>query len=107
MAKTLNPTVSGRLGGLKGGPARANALSPERRSEIASLGGKASVAKRRLKKLLAKDPPWQETKDQLRKLVTDDQEVARLATIRAELATDLESQELIDQLTASLKRTSI
>lgn len=31
----------GKIGGKKGGPARAIALSPQRRSEIASEGGKA------------------------------------------------------------------
>ena len=30
-----------RRGGLKGGPARAKALSPERRSEIARMGAEA------------------------------------------------------------------
>jgi general stress protein YciG len=35
----------GRLGGLKGGPARAAALSPERRREIAAMGGRASWAR--------------------------------------------------------------
>ncbi len=38
----------GKLGGLKGGKARAQKLSPERRSEIARLGGKA---RRKNKKL--------------------------------------------------------
>jgi hypothetical protein len=31
----------GRLGGLKGGPARANALTPEQRREIAKQGAEA------------------------------------------------------------------
>ncbi len=36
-----NPAaVLGRLGGLKGGPARAKLLSPERRSEIATIAAK-------------------------------------------------------------------
>ena len=40
--KTKNPAAValGRLGGLKGGKARAESLSPERRSEIARRGGK-------------------------------------------------------------------
>jgi len=33
----------GRLGGLKGGKARAKALTPERRREIAMLGVKARL----------------------------------------------------------------
>jgi hypothetical protein len=37
--KRLNKT--GRLGGLKGGPARAAALSPERRKEIATMAARA------------------------------------------------------------------
>jgi hypothetical protein len=36
----------GRLGGLKGGPARAAKLSPERRIEIASNAGRAARKKR-------------------------------------------------------------
>jgi len=36
-------------GGKAGGPARAAALSPARRKEIASLAGKASAAKRKKK----------------------------------------------------------
>jgi len=41
--KAKNPTAVaiGRLGGLKGGPARAKKLSPERRKEIAAMGGRA------------------------------------------------------------------
>ncbi len=38
----VNPVTSGRLGGLKGGKARAEKLSPERRSEIAK---KAALAR--------------------------------------------------------------
>ena len=34
-----------RAGGLKGGPARAKSLSPERRKEIARMGGLALQAK--------------------------------------------------------------
>ena len=37
----------GRLGGLKGGPARAARLAPERRREIALLAARARWAKRR------------------------------------------------------------
>src|SRR3972149_3066086 len=37
----------GKLGGPKGGPARAKALSPERRSEIASRAAKARWTKYR------------------------------------------------------------
>ena len=40
--KTKNPVALGRLGGLKGGKARAAKLTPERRSEIA----KKAAAKR-------------------------------------------------------------
>jgi hypothetical protein len=36
----------GRLGGLKGGPARAKKLSPERRSEIAKKAAAARWGKR-------------------------------------------------------------
>jgi len=36
----------GRLGGLKGGKARAAKLSAERRKEIAALGGKAKARSR-------------------------------------------------------------
>ena len=36
----------GKLGGLKGGPARAKALSPERRKEIARKAALAKWAKR-------------------------------------------------------------
>jgi hypothetical protein len=36
----------GRLGGLKGGPARAQALSAARRRDIARLGARARWAKR-------------------------------------------------------------
>lgn len=37
---------AGKLGGAKGGPARAAVLSPERRSEIARAGARARWAKR-------------------------------------------------------------
>lgn len=39
--KNLNAVALGRLGGLKGGKARANKLSPERRSEIAKKAAEA------------------------------------------------------------------
>lgn len=46
--KHKNPAAVelGRLGGLKGGPARAAKLSPERRREIASNAGRAARSKR-------------------------------------------------------------
>ena len=40
--KNENAVALGRLGGKKGGNARAKKLSPERRKEIASKAGKAS-----------------------------------------------------------------
>lgn len=51
MARKKNPAAValGRLGGQKGGKARAEALTPEERSEIASKAGRA-----RLKHLSAK-----------------------------------------------------
>lgn len=39
--RDLGAVLLGRLGGLKGGKARAARLSPERRSEIASLAAKS------------------------------------------------------------------
>ena len=41
----------GKLGGLKGGPARAKALSKASRKAIAQLGGKARWAKARKKRV--------------------------------------------------------
>ena len=43
-----NPAAAmlGRRGGLKGGPARAAALTPEERKEIAQKAGKAGAAAR-------------------------------------------------------------
>lgn len=38
----------GKLGGLKGGPARAKSVSAERRSEIARLANKQRWSKRKL-----------------------------------------------------------
>ena len=38
--ETASPPDPGRKGGLKGGPARARALSPERRKEIAEKAAK-------------------------------------------------------------------
>jgi general stress protein YciG len=46
----MSPKYAGRLGGLKGGKARAVSLSPERRSEIARKAAK----KRWLKNLSKK-----------------------------------------------------
>lgn len=37
----LSPKYAGRLGGLKGGKARAERLSPERRAEIAKRAAEA------------------------------------------------------------------
>ena len=39
--------ILGRLGGKKGGRARAEKLSPERRSEIARIAARARYAKKR------------------------------------------------------------
>jgi len=48
---TLEPhhsaVVLGSLGGAKGGPARAKALTPAKRSSIARKGGIAKAAKRK------------------------------------------------------------
>jgi hypothetical protein len=38
--ETTSPSEPGRKGGIKGGPARARALSPERRKEIAKQAAK-------------------------------------------------------------------
>ncbi|MDE2881748.1 MAG: hypothetical protein OXU35_10080 [Acidobacteriota bacterium] len=46
-AKSAVAAFLGRLGGLKGGPARAKKLSPERRSEIARLAVEARWKKAR------------------------------------------------------------
>ena len=46
-AKRAAAAFLGRLGGLKGGPARAKKLSPERRSEIARKAVEARWAKAR------------------------------------------------------------
>jgi len=48
---TQDKPYTGRAGGLVGGPARAKKLSPKRRREIASMGGKAAK-ENRLRKLL-------------------------------------------------------
>ena len=52
MAKKKNPhaVALGKLGGKKGGKARAAALSPERRSEIARMAAKARWDKEKAKK---------------------------------------------------------
>jgi hypothetical protein len=49
MSKEKNPAAVelGRLGGKKGGPARAEKLSPERRKEIARKAAKARWDKKR------------------------------------------------------------
>ena len=47
--KNKHAVELGRLGGLKGGKARAKALSPNRRSKIARLAAKARWAKKRKK----------------------------------------------------------
>jgi hypothetical protein len=41
VGQKLSPKYAGRLGGLKGGKARAEILSPEERKEIAKKGAKA------------------------------------------------------------------
>ena len=41
IARNPHAAALGRLGGLKGGPARAAALSPRRRREIAKAGARA------------------------------------------------------------------
>ena len=48
VAEPPNPHAAalGRLGGLKGGPARAHALSPARRKEIARQAARARWGKR-------------------------------------------------------------
>lgn len=50
--KKKNPAAValGRLGGLKGGKARAAKLSPKRRSEIAKAAVAARIAKSKLRK---------------------------------------------------------
>jgi hypothetical protein len=44
--KSFAAQVMGRAGGLKGGPARASWLSPEKRSEIAKKGADARWKKK-------------------------------------------------------------
>jgi hypothetical protein len=46
-AKNPNAVALGKLGGKKGGPARAKALSKKRRSEIARAAAKARWKKRK------------------------------------------------------------
>ena len=41
VAKNAHAVALGRMGGRKGGPARANALAPERRAEIARTAARA------------------------------------------------------------------
>jgi len=52
MAKRKNPhaVALGKMGGKKGGPARAKALSPERRSEIARKAVEARWERERKRK---------------------------------------------------------
>ena len=45
LTKVFDAKALGRLGGLKGGKARAEKLSPERRKEIAIQGAKARWGK--------------------------------------------------------------
>jgi hypothetical protein len=45
-AKNVHAVALGRLGGLKGGAARAEALSPRKRSQIAAKAAKARWEKR-------------------------------------------------------------
>ena len=45
--KSTKAAASGKLGGLKGGPARKNALSPKRRKEIALQAARARWTKKR------------------------------------------------------------
>ena len=45
-AKDQQTRVSGRRGGLKGGKARAEALSPERRSEIARVARRVAASRK-------------------------------------------------------------
>ena len=47
--KDIHAVRMGRLGGLKGGPARAKKLSPERRSEIAQKAAEARWKKEKVK----------------------------------------------------------
>ena len=44
--RNQNAVALGKLGGKKGGPARARKLSPERRKQIASMGAKAANKKK-------------------------------------------------------------
>lgn len=48
--KNPNAVALGRLGGLKGGKARAKALSPSKRSEIAKLAAKKRWSKKKTQK---------------------------------------------------------
>ena len=49
MAKDPHAVALGRKGGKKGGPARAEALSPAKRESIARQGGRARVKNARRK----------------------------------------------------------
>ncbi len=46
-APKMSPKYAGRLGGLKGGKARAEKLSPEKRKEIAQKAAEARWAAKR------------------------------------------------------------
>ncbi len=50
MKKNPHAVALGKLGGKRGGPARAAALSPERRREIAKLAVQARWKKAKLEK---------------------------------------------------------
>jgi len=47
LSKNPHAVALGRLGGLKGGTARADALSPRKRSQIAAKAAKARWSKQR------------------------------------------------------------
>jgi hypothetical protein len=56
-AKNPAAVSLGRLGGLKGGKARAKSLTPERRREIAMLGVKARLKKLKKRKAAEANNP--------------------------------------------------
>lgn len=80
MTDTLEAKFKAHLGGMKGGPARAKSLSPERRSEIARLGAVARARRHARPALrnsggetlvlaLQTEPDRTFTKPELRKIV--------------------------------------
>ncbi len=80
MTDTLEAKFKGHLGGMRGGPARARSLSPERRSEIARLGAVARARRHARPALrssggetlvlaLQTEPERTFTKPELRKIV--------------------------------------